>query len=260
MALRLRRRSAAAAAAQQQLRVNLRPSSLPLPPRPPPQVVVEMVQNKLAEPPVKEHGWLLDGYPRRRVNCRRMPPPPAPAAAAAGAGCCRWLLRMLLLLCRVAAAPAAAPAAARHAPGRVAPRLPHPATRCACPPAGCSGEQAEAIEKEGIRPDVFLLINVRLLAWQRPSAPAAAAFVRRTRLPSGRLPGPCQPCEADHLPPPTCRHPPALPPCRCPMSCSSSAWSAAAATRVRLTGPPACCRLLPWVCVAAAGSCCPTPR
>jgi len=24
----------------------------------------------------------------------------------------------------------------------------------------CSGEQAEAIEKEGIRPDVFLLINV----------------------------------------------------------------------------------------------------
>lgn len=25
----------------------------------------------------------------------------------------------------------------------------------------CSGEQAEAIEKEGIRPDVFLLINVR---------------------------------------------------------------------------------------------------
>ena len=29
----------------------------------------------------------------------------------------------------------------------------------AFPPA-CSGEQAEAIEREGIRPDVFLLINV----------------------------------------------------------------------------------------------------
>ena len=29
------------------------------------QVVVEMVQNKLAEDDVKTHGWLLDGYPRR---------------------------------------------------------------------------------------------------------------------------------------------------------------------------------------------------
>lgn len=53
----------------------------------PNEVVVEMVQNKLSEDNVRQHGWLLDGYPR-------------------------------------------------------------------------SGEQAEAIEKEGIRPDVFLLINV----------------------------------------------------------------------------------------------------
>ena len=33
-----------------------------------------------------------------------------------------------------------------------------PLPLCCCLP--CSGEQAEAIEKEGIRPDVFLLINV----------------------------------------------------------------------------------------------------
>lgn len=53
----------------------------------PNEVVVEMVKNKLAEPQVMEHGWLLDGYPR-------------------------------------------------------------------------SAEQAEAIEAENIRPDVFLLVNV----------------------------------------------------------------------------------------------------
>ena len=53
----------------------------------PNEVVVEMVKNKLAEPAVIEHGWLLDGYPR-------------------------------------------------------------------------SAEQAEAIEAENIRPDVFLLVNV----------------------------------------------------------------------------------------------------
>ena len=29
------------------------------------QVVVEMVQNKLAEDDVQQNGWLLDGYPRR---------------------------------------------------------------------------------------------------------------------------------------------------------------------------------------------------
>ncbi|KAG2452743.1 hypothetical protein HYH02_002973 [Chlamydomonas schloesseri] len=53
----------------------------------PDEVVVEMVKSRLAEDDVKQHGWLLDGYPR-------------------------------------------------------------------------SASQAEAIEKEGIRPDVFLLINV----------------------------------------------------------------------------------------------------
>lgn len=39
--------------------------------------------------------------------------------------------------------------------------LPHPSCQHrALPTPLCSGEQAEAIEKEGIRPDVFLLINV----------------------------------------------------------------------------------------------------
>jgi Adenylate kinase len=53
-----------------------------------PQVVVDMVKNRLAQPDAVEHGWLLDGYPR-------------------------------------------------------------------------SAEQAEAIEQASIRPDLFLLINVR---------------------------------------------------------------------------------------------------
>ncbi len=53
----------------------------------PDEVVVEMVQHRLSQPDVQEHGWLLDGYPR-------------------------------------------------------------------------SASQAEAIEKEGIKPDVFLLIEV----------------------------------------------------------------------------------------------------
>lgn len=60
----------------------------------PDEVVVEMVKSRLAQDDVKQHGWLLDGYPR-------------------------------------------------------------------------SASQAEAIEKEGIRPDLFLLIQV---AWRRPKS------------------------------------------------------------------------------------------
>ena len=57
----------------------------------PNEVVVEMVTNRLSEADVREHGWLLDGYPR-------------------------------------------------------------------------SGGQADAIEQQGIRPDVFILITVSLSA------------------------------------------------------------------------------------------------
>ncbi len=57
----------------------------------PNSVVVEMVVNRLEQPDVQEHGWLLDGYPR-------------------------------------------------------------------------SGDQAEAIVQKGIKPDLFVLISVRLLA------------------------------------------------------------------------------------------------
>lgn len=56
----------------------------------PNSVVVNMVVNRLAQPDVQEHGWLLDGYPR-------------------------------------------------------------------------SGDQAEAIVQEGIKPDLFVLISVSLL-------------------------------------------------------------------------------------------------
>lgn len=56
----------------------------------PNSVVVEMVVNRLSQPDVQEHGWLLDGYPR-------------------------------------------------------------------------SGDQAEAIVQEGIKPDLFVLISVCLL-------------------------------------------------------------------------------------------------
>ncbi len=55
----------------------------------PNEVVVEMVTNRLSEADVREHGWLLDGYPR-------------------------------------------------------------------------SGAQADAIEQQGIRPDVFILITVSI--------------------------------------------------------------------------------------------------
>ena len=65
----------------------------------PNEVVVEMVTNRLSEADVREHGWLLDGYPR-------------------------------------------------------------------------SGDQADAIEEQGIRPDVFILITV--------SIGAASGGVRET--------------------------------------------------------------------------------
>ncbi len=102
------------------------------------QVVVEMVKNKLGEDAVQQNGWLLDGYPRR----------------------CVWQTRAVAALWLIEAAKALS----RQIRGCGMPR--RPAAPCisnspTCTCSLCSGEQAEAIEKEGIRPDVFLLINVR---------------------------------------------------------------------------------------------------
>lgn len=103
------------------------------------QVVVEMVKNKLGEDAVQQNGWLLDGYPRRCAA------PRAPWQALAG-----W---------QQALAGAGAGLRCAHGAGHLQDR--HISGPPFCPLPLHSGEQAEAIEKEGIRPDVFLLINVR---------------------------------------------------------------------------------------------------
>lgn len=144
-----------------------------------------MVKNKLGEDAVQQSGWLLDGYPRR-----------------CGAGRARRPPRRLLA--RRARAPRAAAWLLCGTAGRAGTLCTHACLApVACP--WCSGEQAEAIEKEGIRPDIFLLINVGPAGGRAGGAPALA---RTMWQPGARAP--CWPTRLGRAPPA---------PHRCPTSC-----------------------------------------